>query len=460
MSPCREAILIKPDPIDLLVTGGLVVTMDSRWTTLPAGAVAIRGGAILAVGPAGELATRFLAAETVDANGHAVLPGLINCHTHAPMTLFRGLADDLPLKTWLREHIWPAEAWAVKPEMVYWGTLLAAAEMIRGGTTLFSDMYFFEDDIGRAAKTAGIRALLGEALLDFPSPNCKTPAEGLAYTEELLTKWQGDPLVRVSVQPHAPYSASPELLTKGKELANRHGTIMLTHVAETAGEVAEMQAETGLTPPAYLDSLGVLDRSTVFAHGVHLSDDDIALMAERETAVAHCPQSNLKLASGAARLPELLAAGVRVGLGTDGAASNNDLDMWGEVNSAAMLHKLVNGDPTAANARTVVRMATRDGADVLGLGNQLGTLEPGKRADLILIDLEQPHLIPLYDIYSHLAYAVNKADVSTVIIDGRIVMQERQLLTLDEREVFARAREMATEIGPRFALARKENQHG
>jgi 5-methylthioadenosine/S-adenosylhomocysteine deaminase len=322
--------------------------------------------------------------------------------------------------------------------------------MIRGGTTLFTDMYFYEDDIGRAAKQAGIRAVLGEALVDFPSPNSKTPEDGLAYTEHLLLKWKDDPLVQVSVQPHAPYSASADLITRSKALADRYGAILLSHTAETASEVRDSQAKTGRTPPAYLDELGVLDRNTVLAHGVHLSDADIELLAERGAGIAHCPQSNLKLASGAARLPHLLAAGVRMGLGTDGAASNNDLNMWGEISSTAMLHKLVNNDPTAADARTVISLATRGGADILGLGDKLGSLEGGKRADLILIDLEQPHLVPLYDIYSHLVYAVDKADVTTVIIEGQVVMENRQLLTLDERELFARVREIAAEIGPRF----------
>lgn len=436
--------------IDLLVTGGLVVTMDPNRTIINPGAVAVHDGEIVAVAPAAELDAIYRAGRRIDAAGHAVLPGLINCHTHAPMTLFRGLADDLPLEVWLHQHIWPAEAWAVKPEMVYWGTLLAAAEMIRGGTTLFTDMYFFEDDIGRAAKQAGIRAVLGEALLDSQSPNSKTPEEGLAYTERLLEKWQGDRLIHVSVQPHAPYTTSADLVTRCKALADRFGTILLTHVAETATEVREFQAGNGRTPPAYLDELGVLDRNTALAHGVHLSDADIDILAERGTGIAHCPQSNFKLASGAARLPHMLAAGVRVGLGTDGAASNNDLNMWGEINSAAIVHKLINSDPTAADAPTVLSLATRGGADILGLGDKLGSLEAGKRADLVLIDLEQPHLVPLYDIYSHLVYAVDRGDVTTVIIDGRVVMEDRQLLTVDEQELFARVREMATEIGSRF----------
>jgi 5-methylthioadenosine/S-adenosylhomocysteine deaminase len=436
--------------IDLLVTGDLVVTMDADWNTIATGGVAVYKGEILAVAPAAELEAIYRPAKRIDAAGHAIMPGLINCHTHAPMTLFRGLADDLPLEVWLHQHIWPAEAWAVKPDMVYWGTLLAAAEMIRGGTTLFTDMYFYEDDIGRAAKQAGIRAVLGEALVDFPSPNSKTPEEGLAYTEHLLQKWRDDPLIQVSVQPHAPYSASAGLFTRSKALADRYGAILLSHTAETASEVRDSQAKTGQTPPAYLDKLGVLDRNTVLAHGVHLSDADIELLAERGAGIAHCPQSNLKLASGAARLPHLLAAGVRMGLGTDGAASNNDLNMWGEISSTAMLHKLVNNDPTAADAKTVISLATRGGADILGLGDKLGSLERGKRADLILIDLEQPHLVPLYDIYSHLVYAVDKADVTTVVIEGRVVLENRQLLTLDEPELFARVREMAAEIGPRF----------
>jgi 5-methylthioadenosine/S-adenosylhomocysteine deaminase len=437
-----------------LVSGGLLVTCDDHWTLIHRGAIAVHQGLIVAVGPADEVTARYQAAETIDATGHAVMPGLLNAHTHAPMTLFRGLADDLPLEIWLHQHIWPAEAWAVNPQMVHWGTLLAAAEMIRSGTTLFADMYFFEDAIGSAACQAGIRAVLGEALVDFPSPNSKTPADGLAYTEDLLQKWAEDPLVRVSVQPHAPYSASADLLIRSKELANRYGAIYLSHVAETSREVQESWARTGLSPVAYLDSLAVLDPRTVFAHGVHLSDADIELMAERGIAIAHCPQSNLKLASGAAPLPKLMEAGVRMGLGTDGAASNNDLDMWGEINTAAMLHKLVNGDPTAANAQTVVWLATRGSADVLGFAGELGSLETGKRADLILIDLEQPHLVPLYDIYSHLAYAVSGADVATTIINGRVVMRDRRMLTLDEHELFARAREIAAEIGPRFGARR------
>jgi 5-methylthioadenosine/S-adenosylhomocysteine deaminase len=445
--------LTKKEPVsaDLLITGALVVTMDDNWTQIENGGVAVQDGIILAVGSSADLKTAYRAAETIDATGHCIMPGLINCHTHAPMTLFRGLADDLPLEIWLHKHIWPAEAWAVKPETAYWGTLLAVSEMIRGGTTLFTDMYFYEDDIGRAAKQAGIRAVLGEALVDFPSPNSKSPAEGLAYTHDLLQKWAGDPLIEVSVQPHAPYSASADLMVQCKELADRHGAILLTHVAETAGEVDELEAKTGYTPPAYLDNLGLLDHKTVFAHGVHLSDADIELLAERETAIVHCPQSNLKLASGTARLPMLLAAGVRVGLGTDGAASNNDLDMWGEINSAAMLHKLVNCDPTVADARTVVRMATRSGAEILGMDDRIGSLEVGKRADIILIDLEQPHLVPLYDIYSHLAYAVNKADVRTVIVEGQTIMRDRQLLNVDEHTVLHKARELAADIGPRFA---------
>lgn len=436
---------------DLLIIHGLVVTLDDDWRVIPDGGVAVRQGAILSVASSAEIQRVYRADQVIDANGHALMPGLVNAHTHAPMTLFRGLADDLPLDTWLHDHIWPAEAWAVKPEMVHWGTLLAAAEMIRGGTTLFTDMYFFEDRIGQAAKTAGIRAVLGEALLDFPSPNSKTPQDGLAYTEGLLQNWAGDALIQVAVQPHAPYSASADLLTQSKRLADDYGAIYLTHVSETLGEVQRCQAKTGKTPPAYLDELGVLDGKTVFAHGVHLMDEDIELLSERSTAVVHCPQSNLKLASGAARLPDLLDSGVRMALGTDGAASNNDLNMWGEISSAAILHKLVNNDPTAADARTVVRMATRGGAQVLGLGNVLGSLEVGKRADIIMIDLEQPHLVPLYDIYSHLAYAVNKADITDVIIDGQAVMRRRHLTTIDEPELFAKVREIAAGIGSRFA---------
>jgi 5-methylthioadenosine/S-adenosylhomocysteine deaminase len=432
---------------DLLILGGTILTMDDQWSIVANGGVAIRAGAIVAVGPAQAIQTAYVAPSTLRADGCLIIPGLINAHTHAPMTVYRGLADDLPLDTWLKEYIWPAESRTVNPDMVYWGTLLAADEMIRSGTTLFADMYFFEDDIGRAAADAGIRALLGEALVEFPSPNFKTPAEGLAYVRASFQRWAGHPLVSTILQPHSTYACSPDLLTKSKALANEFGAPLLLHCCESAQEVADVVRQSGRRPVALLESLGLLDRNTVFAHGVHLTDEEISLLAQRGVSIAHCPESNMKLASGMARVPALLAAGVNVALGTDGAASNNDLNLWGELQTAARLYKVVSGDPTVVPARQAVWMATRGGARAFGLEDRLGSLQAGKRADLVLIDLSAPHLVPMYDPYSHLAYAVRPSDVKTVIIEGRLVLKDRVLQTIDEAEVYARVGELAAGLG-------------
>jgi 5-methylthioadenosine/S-adenosylhomocysteine deaminase len=382
----------------------------------------------------------------MDASGRLIMPGLINAHTHAPMTLFRGIADDLPLETWLYKYIWPAEAKWLSPDFVRLGTQLAAAEMIRSGTILFCDMYFFEDDIAEACKEAGIRVVIGEALVDFPTANCKTPEDQLKYTEYLLSQWHNDSLVIPSVQPHSPYAASAELMQRAKALADEYGVPYLLHVSETRSEVQESMEKYGRTPVARLADLGLLGPSTVAIHGVHLTDEDIELLAQYDVGVVHCPESQLKLASGFTPVPKLLEAGVKVGLGTDGAASNNDLDMFGEMGTAARVHKVMAGDPTVVHARQALSMATLEAARVLGLEKRLGSLEVGKRADLIVLDLDVPHMVPVYDITSHLVYAAHSGDVRTVIIDGRVVMRDRELLTLDEGEIFARARDLAGRI--------------
>jgi 5-methylthioadenosine/S-adenosylhomocysteine deaminase len=432
--------------IDLLVTGGTVVTCDPAWKILDPGAVAVDGGAILAVGPPAEVERAYRGRERIEAAGRLVLPGLINAHTHSSMTLFRGIADDLPLQSWLYEHIWPAEAKLLSPEFVRLGARLAAAEMIRSGTTLFCDMYFFEDDIAQACKEAGIRVVIGEALVDFPTANSKTPDEGLAYTEHLLRKWRGDPLVIPSVQPHSPYSASTGLLERSKELADRYGALIFSHVAETRVEVQESLDKHGRTPIGRLAALGVLGPRFIAVHGVHLTQADIERLAEHGGNVVHCPESNMKLSSGVAPLLKLFDAGIKVALGTDGAASNNDLDLFSEMATAARLHKVMSGDPTALPAPQALTMITLGAARVLGLADRLGSLEPGKRADLIVLDLDAPHLVPLYHPVSHLVYAAHSADVRTVVIDGRVVMRDRALLTLDEPRIFAQAREMAHKI--------------
>ena len=432
--------------VDLVVAGGVVLTADQDWNMYDPGAVAVDRGAIVGLGPREEIEKAYRGRQQIDASGRLVMPGLINAHTHAPMTLFRGIADDLPLETWLYDYIWPAEAKWVGPDFVRLGTQLAAAEMIRSGTVLFCDMYFFEDDIAEACKEAGLRVVIGEGLVDFPNPDYKTPEEGLERNEYLLHKWGNDSLVVPSIQPHSPYAASSSLMQAGKELADRYGVPYLLHVSETQSEVQESIEKHGRTPIGRLADLGVLGPTTVAIHGVHLTDEDIELLAQYDAGVVHCPESQLKLASGFTPVPKLLEAGVTVGLGTDGAASNNDLDMFGEMGTAAKVHKMIAGDPTVVHARQALSMATLEAARVLGLEDRLGSLEVGKRGDIIVLDLDVPHMVPMYNVTSHLVYAAHSSDVRTVIIDGRVVMRDRELLTLDEEEIFVQAREMAREI--------------
>ncbi|RJQ54991.1 MAG: amidohydrolase [Actinobacteria bacterium] len=386
------------------------------------------------------------AKQSIDAHGGIVMPGLVNAHTHAAMTLFRGLADDLPLMEWLNEHVFPAEATHITPDAVYWGQQLACAEMIRSGTTCYCDMYYYEEDGARASREAGVRAVLGEALIDFPGPDRLDPAARLERNRRLCRQWADDPLIYGSVQPHAPYTCSPETMTAAKEIAEECDVVYLIHLAETETEVAQVREKHGVTPVGLLEKIGVLDSRVAAAHAVHLTADDISLLAERGAGTINCPESNMKLVSGVSPVPDLLAAGVRVGLGTDGCASNNNLDMFGEMDTAAKIHKLACKDPTCVDAATVVRMATANSASVIGLGNEIGSLEPGKRADLIIVDTNRPNLVPLYNEFSHLAYATSGGEVRTVIVDGRVLMRDWELATIDEEKVFAEVRAIARDI--------------
>jgi len=432
--------------VDLVVAGGIVLTADQDWNVYDPGAVAVDEGAIIGLGPREEVEQAYRGRERIDASGRLIMPGLINAHTHVPMTLFRGIADDLPLETWLQQYIWPAEAKWVDPDFVRLGTQLAAAEMIRSGTVLFCDMYFFEDEVAEVCKEAGVRVVIGEGLVDFPNPDYKTPEEGLERNEYLLRKWGDDSLVIPSIQPHSPYACSSDLMKKGKALADRYGVLYLLHVSESQSEVQESIEKYGRTPVGRLADLGVLGPTTVAIHAAHLTDEDIGLLAQYDAGVVHCPESQLKLASGFTPVPKLLEAGVKVGLGTDGAASNNNLDMFGEVGTAAKLHKVMASDPTVIPARQALSMATVEAACVLGLEDRLGSLEVGKRGDIIVLDLDAPHMVPMYNVTSHLVYAAHSSDVRTAIIDGRVVMRDRELLTLDEEDIFSRAREMARQI--------------
>lgn len=435
------------EQVDLLLSGAVVLTMDRRERVLHDGAVAIRGDKIIAVGPTAELGARYRAAQWLDTPCGLLMPGLVNAHTHVAMSCFRGLADDLPLMTWLQEHIFPAEA-KLDGELVYQATLLTMAEMIRSGTTSFCDMYLFAADVARAADQAGLRAWIGEVLYDFPSPCYGELASGFKHLEKMLGDYQGHPRLTITVDPHAVYTCAPELLQKLHKIACRYDTLYHIHLAETADEVAGCRRQYGCHPVTHLARLGVLDERTVAAHGVWLEQAEIATLAGSGARVIHCPESNMKLASGVAPLPALLAAGVTVGLGSDGAASNNDVDLFGEMDMAAKLHKVFHRDPTVLDAGTVLGLATRGGAAALGVSEQLGSLEAGKLADCIVVDLAKPHLTPLYNPVSQLVYAARGADVRHSVIAGRLVMQDRQLLTIDEEQLLAAINRRAAAIGP------------
>ncbi len=430
---------------DSLVTNAFVLTMDAAGTRFSDGAVAVTGSRIAAVGPATDFTTWHIA-QRIDARGGILMPGLVNTHTHAAMTLFRGMADDLPLMRWLNDHIFPAEA-RLDREKVHAGALLACAEMIRSGTTCFCDMYLFEDAVADAAKASGMRAVVGEVLFDFPSPHYGPIAEGLAFTESLIARWKGDPLVTVAVEPHSPYLCAPQWLRKAEAISLAHGVPLVIHASETPAEVAEMKNRYGKTPVAHLADLGLLSPRLLACHAVVLSAKDIELLAAFEVKVSHNPESNMKLASGIAPVPAMLEAGICVGLGTDGCASNNDLDLFGAIDMAAKLHKVAAADPTAIDAATALKMATIDGARALGLGDVTGSLEPGKQADLIVIDTDCPHLTPMYHPESQLVYAAKGADVVLTMVAGQVLMQRGRWKTLDVTRTMARVREIAAEIG-------------
>jgi len=437
----------KKEKADLIVTGGAVVTMNAERRIIEDGAVAVKGDAIVAVGPRAAVEAEYSGAQTIDARGKLLLPGLINGHTHVPMTLLRGLKDDVTLEEWLTKAIFPAEAKNVNEEFVRWGTRLAAAEQIRGGVTTFVDMYYFEDAIAEETKVAGMRGVLGETFLDFPAPDNKSNAAMLDYTEKFLKRWQGDPLIHAAVAPHSMYLCSPKTLQDAAALARKYNAAILIHVAETKKELGDSREKNGTTPVQYLDRLGILGPDVVAAHCIWVDAADRKILAQRQVGCVHNPSSNMMLASGVAPVIEERAAGIAVGLGTDGpAGSNNDLDLMEEMDLAAKLQKVTKMDPRALGAKAVVEMATIEGARALHMDKEIGSLETGKKADIIVIGLDAPNAVPMYDAYSQLAYALKGSDVETVIIGGRAVMRDRKLLTLDEPAILAKAREYKTKI--------------
>jgi 5-methylthioadenosine/S-adenosylhomocysteine deaminase len=437
--------------LDVLFHNARVVSPapDSAQTgIIEDGIVGVREGRIAELGPRDPGARLPAAAKTVDAKGGILMPGLVNTHTHLPMALFRGLADDLPLHTWLNEHIFPAEARHVNPESVRLGAMLACAELLLSGTTTCCDGYFLESFVAEAVADAGLRAVLGQGVIDFPAPGVPDPARNVSVAEDFLEQWGGaHARIHPSVFCHAPYTCSEKTLTSAKKAARRRGALFQIHVSETRSEVEQMRVDHGLSPVAYLDRLGILDEDTLVVHGVWVDEEDIRILAETGCPVSHNPQSNMKLASGIAPVPKMLDAGICVGLGTDGCASNNDLDLFSEMDTAAKLHKVSTLDPTVLGADQVLKMATIDGAKALGLGAEVGSIEIGKQADLVVVDTDAPHLMPMYRAVSHLVYAAKGADVKDVMIDGRFVVRDRRLLTVDLKDLLDRVSARCRGIG-------------
>ncbi len=430
-----QTIFAQKKSVDLIISGGTVVTMDAEKRLIENGAVAVQKGEIVAVGKANEISRQFVAKQIINANGKVVIPGLVNVHTHIAMTLFRGISDDLDLQEWLTKYIFPAEAKNVTEDFVRVGTRLGLAEMIRGGTTTFCDMYYFEDAIADETAKAGMRGVLGETIIDFPVPDNKTHEQALAYTEKFVNKWKNHSLIVPAFAPHAAYTVSEEHLGNIKKLADKLNAAVVIHVAETQTEVNDISKQKGLRPVEYLDKIRFLNNRTIAAHVVFANENELNILKNRGVGVAHNPQSNMKLASGVAPVPQMLAKDLPVGLGTDGAASNNDLNLWEEMDTAAKLHKVFARDPKVLTAEQAFEMATIRGARALHLENLIGSIETGKRADIAIVDFDALHQTPFFNVYSHLVYASKASDVRTVIVNGKVVMRDKRLLTLNENVI-------------------------
>jgi 5-methylthioadenosine/S-adenosylhomocysteine deaminase len=430
-----QFVIAQRKSVDLIISGGTIVTMNQERRLIENGAVAIQKSEIVAVGTSGEIARKFLAKQTINAQNKVVIPGLINTHTHIPMSLFRGISDDLDLQEWLTKYIFPAEAKNVTEEFVRAGTRLGLAEMIRGGTTTYCDMYYFEDAIADETAKAGVRGVLGETIIDFPVPDNKTNAEAMAYAEKFINKWKNHSLIVPALAPHAPYTVSTEHLNQIRKLSDKLNATVVIHVAETQKEVSDIFKQYGSRPVAYLAKIGFLNNRTIAAHVVFADDGEMDLLKKFGVGIAHNPQSNMKLASGVAPIPQMLSKNLPVGLGTDGAASNNDLNMWEEMDTAAKLHKVFSGDPKVVSAMQAFEMATIRAARALHLENLIGSIETGKRADIAIVDFDGLHQTPRFNVYSSLVYSTKASDVRTVIINGRVIMLNRRLLTLDENDI-------------------------
>ncbi len=447
--------------VDFLLTNATVVTMNVDGDIYDPGAIVIAGDSIVAVGPAADIAKDYTAAQTLDLNGKVVIPGLVNAHTHVPMTLLRGLADDLRLDVWLMGYMMPVEREFVSPDFCRLGTLLACAEMIRSGITSFADMYYFEEDVARATADAGMRAVCSQTVLKFPTPDAKSFEDSLAYARDFIEKWKGHPLIVPSVAPHAPYTCTPEILRATAALAAEFDVPLHTHLAETALEVSNNRKEHGMPVIPWAKKNNLFEAKVLAAHCVHIDEGEMRTLLHVNAGVAHNPTSNLKLGSGMAPVVKMLDQGLNVGIGTDGPASNNDLDMFEETRLTAILAKGISGDPTVLPARKALEMATRLGAAALHIGGLTGSLEPGKRADLAVVNLDTLHNSPKFTrdpnaIYSQLVYTAHSNDVTDVMANGKWLMRDRKLLTIDEADVAAAARDYAKRIDT-FLINREQS---
>ena len=447
--------------VDVLLRNAWIITMDAQYHSYFPGAMAIQNDEIIAVGSEEEITGKYEASEIVDCHEKVVMPGFINAHTHVPMTLLRGLADDLRLDVWLMGYMMPVERKFVTPEFVQLGTLLACAEMIRSGITSFADMYYFEDDVAEATVKAGMRAVCGESVLKFPSPDSASFEEGLAYARKFIQKWKGHPLITPAIAPHAPYTCTAELLQASADLAREFDVPLHTHIAETAIEVENMRNENGMPVVPYVKKQTLLDTKMIAAHCVHIDEGEIRSLRNAKVGVAHNPSSNMKLASGIAPVQRMVELGVHLGIGTDGPASNNDLDMFEEIRLASFLSKVNTGDPTALPARDVLTLATISGARAIYLDHLVGSLETGKKADIIVVDVETLHNSPRFlrdpdSVYAQIVYAAKSSDVSDVMINGKWVMQNHQLQTLDESALLKQANALAKQIDS-FLIEREQS---
>ena len=432
--------------VDWIWSARYVITEDGGHRVIENGAVAVRGERIVGVDTKAAIDARFHATQRLDRPDAILAPGLIDTHTHAAMSLFRGIADDLKLQDWLEKFIFPAEAKNVSPDFVRWGTRLGCLEMLLGGTTTFTDMYYFEDVVAEAAKEAGMRGVLGETIIQFPVADAKTPKESLAFTDKYLARFHNDPLIVPAVAPHALYTNSDETLRAARALANKYGAPLVIHLSETKKENDDELAKRHTTPTQTLDKLGVFNGRTVAAHCVWVTEADMAILKARHVGVAHCPSSNMKLASGVAPVTRMLALGINVGLGPDGPASNNDLNMFEEMDMAAKLAKVSTMNPQAVPAAAALEMATIGGARVLGMEKEIGSLETGKRADMIMVRLDRPNAVPLYNPISQMVYTLKAEDVRDVMVNGRPVVRDSRILTLDEAAILAKATEYRVKI--------------